>query len=46
MDAKNKELNDAINKMKSDELNLKRQKEFNDLMNKIKSDKLNLERQK
>ena len=46
MDAKNKELNDAINKMKSAELNLKRRKEFNDLMNKIKSDKLNLERQK
>ena len=46
MDAKNKEFNDVIKKMKSDELNLKRQKEFNDLMNKIKSDELNLERQK
>ena len=30
MDAKNKEFNDAINKMKSDELNLKRQREFNE----------------
>ena len=46
IDAKIKEFNDAINKIKSDELNFKRQKEFNDLMNKIKSDKLNLERQK
>ena len=46
MDAKHKEFNDTINKMKSDELNLKRQKKFNVLMNKIKSDKLNLERKK
>ena len=46
MDAKNKEFNGAINKMKSDELNLKRQRESNDLMNKMKRDKLNLERQK
>ena len=46
MGAKNKEFNDALNKSKSDELNLKRQKEFNDLMNKIKRDKLNLEKQK
>ena len=46
MNAKNKEFNDAINKIKIDELNLKRQKEFNDLMNKIKNDRLNLERQK
>ena len=46
MDAKNREFNDAINKIKSNELNLKRQKEFDDLMNKIKRDKLNLERQK
>ena len=46
MDAKNKEFNDAMNRIKSNELNLKRQKEFNDLMNKIKNDRLNLERQK
>ena len=38
MDAKNKEFNDVINKIKSNELNLKRQKEFNDLMNKMKND--------
>ena len=44
MDAKNKEFNDAINKIKSNELILKRQKEFNDLMNKIKNGRLNLER--
>ena len=46
MDAKNKEFNDAINKVKSDELNLKRQKEFNNLMNKIKRDKIKRDRLK
>ena len=46
MDAKNKEHNDFINKIKSNESNLKKQREHNDLMKKIKKDQLNLERQK